>query len=610
MSAKTISKRISLVALTALGAGLLSVVPVSTASATVNQNAGTVQDAAAGEGRLNIASLNSTTGVPNSTDATYTNLRSVGLVNVSDIAGGTTAGTTQTAVMLNTGTLVVYTQATTLNTVASIVVTGGTLSNGLSESVTAPAMNAASTVFTMAGDSFGATDTNEMAVQIKPNAGATSMTVQLWTKTSSTVSSMNSSPTSGTLGGQIIVSLVTSSTAGALSTAYSGLYFYDSTTAPTTSGAAPSDTTTSGYGATMKSGQLNPILVAVKDAFGNRLTSTSGLFQVSATNGARVSIAAPSGTAAAGTQSTAFQATSSALADGSLIGVSAPSSAPLTTVVTATYNGTVIGTKSITFVGEVAKVTISSPSYIGSLNQTPAAAGSTKGAVVKFEDAAGNTVYPVASDSYVPTSGFGTSAASSARTVVLSTVPTSSTTGYVDWHCGAAASSDNIVATYTNISGTVITSNAVKVNCANSAVTYKASMDKASYAKGEIAKLTVSFFDSKGNAANDDYDWNDDMSASSVATGGGTLVTASTNTDTSELGKKVYSIITSQTAGTYQAVVTIPTLNGGVGETQTVSFTVTEPAGVTNAEVLKSIVSLIASINKQIRALQKLILKR
>jgi len=606
MITKAISKRISFVALTALGAGLLSVVP---ASAVNNQNAGTTQDATPAEGKLNIASANSTTGAAVSTDATYTNQRSVGLVNVSDIAGGTNAGTTQTAVMLNTGTLVVYTAATTLNTVASIVVTGGTLSNGLSESATASAMNAASTVFTMAGDSFGADSTNEMAVQVKPNAGATSMTVQLWTKASSTVSSMNSTPTQGTLGGQITVSLVTASTAGALSTANSGIYFYASTTAPSTSGSAPSDTTTSGYGATMKAGQLNPILVAVKDAFGNRLTSTSALLQVSATNGARVSIAAPSGTAAAGTQSTAFQATSTALADGSLIGVSAPSSAPLTTVVTVTYNGTVIGTKTITFVGEVAKINISAPAYIGSLNQTPSAAGSTKGAVVRFEDAAGNVVYPVASDAYVPTSGFGTSATSS-RAVVLSTVPTSSATGYVDWSCGAVASSDNIVATYTNISGTVITSNAVKVNCADNAVTYKASMDKASYSPGEIAKLTVSFFDSKGNAANDDYDWNNDMSASSVSTGGGTLVTASANTDTSELGKKAYSIITTQTAGSYQAVVTIPTLNAGIGETQTVSFTVASAPGVTNAEVLKSIVSLIASINKQIQALQKLILRR
>jgi hypothetical protein len=606
MITKAISKRVSLVALTALGAGLLSVVP---ASAVNNQNAGTTQDAVAAEGRLNIASANSTTGAADSTNATFSSLRSVGLVNVSDIGGGTNAGTTQTAVMLNTGTLVVYTAVTTLNTVASIEVIGGTLSSGLSESATTSAMNAASTVFTMAGDSFGADSTNEMAVAVKPNTGVTSMTVRLWTKTSSTTASMNATPTQGTLGGQITVSLVTASTAGALSTTYSGLYFYASTSAPATSGAAPADTTTSGYGATMKAGQLNPILVAVKDAFGNRLTSTSALLQVTATNGARVSIAAPSGTAAAGTQSTAFQATSSALADGSLIGVSAPSAAPLTTVVTATYNGTVIGTKTITFVGEVAKVTISAPAYIGSLNHSPGLAGGTKGAAVKFEDAAGNTVYPVASDAYVPTSGFSTSATSS-RAVALSTVPTSSATGYVDWTCGAVASSDNIVATYTNISGTVITSNAVKVNCADNAVTYKASMDKASYSPGEIAKLTVSFFDSKGNAANDDYDWNNDMSASSVSTGGGTLVTASTSSDTSALGKATYSIITTQTAGSYQAVVTIPTLNAGIGETQTVSFTVAAAAGVTNAEVLKSIVALIASINKQIQALQKLILKR
>jgi hypothetical protein len=34
------------------------------------------------------------------------------------------------------------------------------------------------------------------------------------------------------------------------------------------------------------------------------------------------------------------------------------------------------------------------------------------------------------------------------------------------------------------------------------------------------------------------------------------------------------------------------------------------PASVSNADVLKSIVSLIASINKQIQALQKLILRR
>jgi hypothetical protein len=41
------------------------------------------------------------------------------------------------------------------------------------------------------------------------------------------------------------------------------------------------------------------------------------------------------------------------------------------------------------------------------------------------------------------------------------------------------------------------------------------------------------------------------------------------------------------------------------------TYTIKDPnTGTTNADVLKSIVALIASINKQIQALQKLILKR
>ena len=281
---------------------------------------------------------------------------------------------------------------------------------------------------------------------------------------------------------------------------------------------------------------------------------------------------------------------------------------------TVTYNGTVIGTKSLTFTGAVAKINISNPSYIGSLNQTPTNAGGTKGAVVSFQDAAGNTVYPQSggtNGTYYPLSGFGTDP-SSEQDVVLSILPTSTpVTGYVDWVCGAVASKKTIVARYTNTNGTTVKSNPVTVSCAGNAVLYKASMNKASYSPGEIAKVSVSFFDSKGNPANDDYDWNDSIVAGSVSTGGGTFVTSAADTDTSTLGVKEYSIVTTQTPGNYQAIVTIPTLNGIAGETQTVSYTVATPAGTVGlADVLKSMVTLIASINKQIQALQKLILRR
>ena len=67
------------------------------------------------------------------------------------------------------------------------------------------------------------------------------------------------------------------------------------------------------------------------------------------------------------------------------------------------------------------------------------------------------------------------------------------------------------------------------------------------------------------------------------------------------------------TEGTYTAVVTVPVitaLNSDQGNTSLAYELKSGTSTVTNAEVLKSIVALIASINKQIQALQKLILKR
>jgi hypothetical protein len=56
----------------------------------------------------------------------------------------------------------------------------------------------------------------------------------------------------------------------------------------------------------------------------------------------------------------------------------------------------------------------------------------------------------------------------------------------------------------------------------------------------------------------------------------------------------------------------MPLINGYAlgGTDQVVSYKVAGTGAVSNADVLKSIVALIASINKQIQALQKLILKR
>jgi hypothetical protein len=80
-------------------------------------------------------------------------------------------------------------------------------------------------------------------------------------------------------------------------------------------------------------------------------------------------------------------------------------------------------------------------------------------------------------------------------------------------------------------------------------------------------------------------------------------------------GVKTYTFTvgtnTGLTAGSYNAVVDYAGLTAVAATKQTPGYKVTTGGDSTsNADILKSIVALIASINKQIQALQKLILKR
>ena len=74
-------------------------------------------------------------------------------------------------------------------------------------------------------------------------------------------------------------------------------------------------------------------------------------------------------------------------------------------------------------------------------------------------------------------------------------------------------------------------------------------------------------------------------------------------------GVKTYQFVVGATEGDYQLTAGIAGLTNDTAKTVKYSIKAST-ATVSNADVLKSIVSLIASINKQIRALQKLILKR
>lgn len=602
MSTKTIKQRIALVAVSALTAGLFSVVSAPASSANYNVAPGTNSPTSVA-GVLHMATSTNATGAAARDISTEANNLSVGLLTTSDLLGNRWAGTTQTATLLSNGTLTVYTTAaaTGSNTISAITVENGTIAAVLG----ADGISSGRTVAVNGGATI-------MSASITPTSGATTMTIRSYHANSSTyggaantpgdataIATATAAPSLGTLTGQITVTIAAASAAGVMSTSKSGIYY-----AADGTGGLSADATSGTWLTKSPTSQLANI--DVDDAYGNAIAATTGLLQATATNGAIVAIRA-AGTTTSGTASTAFY--TGASPDNTILVVNAPTFAALSTTVTVTYNGVEVGKKSFTFTGPITKIEIGSPRRIKELSGTATAGSNVKGATIAFSDSAGNVIYPVASDSYYPTSGLLVSA-SSDRTVVLSTTPTSSATGYIDWSCDATASTDNAILTYVNIGGVVATSNTAKVSCAGNPVSYTASFDKATYTPGEVATLSVTFKDSKGNLANDNYDWSSgSWGDTSVSSGGGTLAVASSTSDVSANGVAKYRLLVGVTEGSYNAVVNVDALTAQ--SAVTAGFTVkSATAAVSNADVLKSIVSLIASINKQIQALQKLILRR
>jgi hypothetical protein len=579
-------KKLSLIVVSALGLGLISLAP---ANATSNSAVGSAGPAAVA-GVLNIGTATNTTG---SAVLGSTTGSSVGLVNVSDISGGLTAGTTQTATLLNTGTLVVYTTETSTGTTqyAAISVTNGVITNASNND----ALNVSSNVAVANGavSKAGAT-----AVAITPIAGATSMTIQLYNGSSSTWSSASAAtlaPTSGTLAGQITVTLATSSSSGVVSLANSGVYYASSSTDYGRTTDATASTTA---GSSIAYNVVDYLSVRAKDAYNSAISSTTGLLQATATNGALVGIGYQS--APTPVYSSAYLTGNSP--DGAVISVSNPTKGPLTTSVTVTYNGLVIATKSVTFIGNVASIKVT-PTSIGKLS-----AVDTATATIVFADSAGNVIYP--NSTSWPTTGLIADSANPTGIVSalsLSTTPASGTTGTIGWTCGSTAGSSNVAFSYVNLDATIVKSNIFAASCAGNAYTYTASFDKATYAPGDIATLSITFKDSLGNLANDSANTIAQTNyVPSVSTGGVTVISGPTSTDVSSFGVKKYTYSVGNTAGRYTTSVDFPYVDSVNASQKATTATLTIATSDTSLnDVLKGIVTLIGAINKQVTALQK-----
>jgi hypothetical protein len=630
MSIKTLKKRIALVAVSTLTAGVFSAVsaPVANASTlyfgtNVAAAGATTNPKLAIADTLYIASQPSITGAgvaltasttaPGSTDATMPNThtaRSLGLVNVSDIAGGLTAGTTTTAVLLSTGRLSVY-ASTTSAQYSAITVTGGTI-----VSSTGTSMNSTATI---AGSGAAAAVTN-WGIVAAPSSGSTQMIVRYYAAAGSSADAAVGSPTSGVLAGQITVTIASASTAGVISPANTTLF-------GATSATDQNQTTADDSSFSARVPYTSDIFLhaVVKDAYGTAFDNgVSGVLAATATNGALVNINA-SNVSTDGTTSTAYLSTATPNDD--MIRVSAPGVAPVTTTVTVTFNGTLIGSRTLVFTGEIAKIELYGP-VVGKTSNS----SNTNFAYYRLFDAASNPIYStqatVAVAAYTPNALLGNAALQTTTVGAVTKVETSAitaagvvTNGKVSFACGSTAGSGRIGLTYTNASGTVITSNALNVSCAGAAFTYTASWDKATYSPGDIAKLTVSFKDSAGNAANDV----DTIVTSSntatvgvVAVGGlDKTVSGPSTGDVLDGSKITYTYTVGANEGTFAGSVVFSDVDqrqvsatGAKAAVTTTLVVKSATATVTNADVLKSIVSLIASINKQIQALQKLILRR
>jgi len=181
MSTKTLRKRISLVAVSALGAGLLSVVAVPSAYAATATLATT-----------NAAAASTTIGSETS----------VGLITSSTAGGSALTGT---ATLLSTGTLVVKGVSAAGTDYVAMQVTGGTISAATAETTAgAHTTNITNTYI------YSNTADKDLSVAFRFASGSTSMTIAVYTNAAA-------STTSGTLSAQWVVTSATSSSAGTYS---------------------------------------------------------------------------------------------------------------------------------------------------------------------------------------------------------------------------------------------------------------------------------------------------------------------------------------------------------------------------------------------------------
>jgi len=360
---------------------------------------------------------------------------------------------------------------------------------------------------------------------------------------------------------------------------------------------------------TFVDGAVAYLAVVGNNGYGNALPL--GTWTATATNGALVGIASAAEPSAGATS------TASVSAAGTDVRVAVAQSADYTaqsTVLTLAYNGTTIATKSILITGDLAKIEVSSVATVKSTGSAQ-----YKTFAVRTFDAAGNQIAKTAAQLSVDSSGLNQNVTAADAGASVAT-DYASNANYITCASTAKGNATLKVKGLTNAT-TYVYSPEFTVECASTVYSYTASLDKTSYVPGDIATVTITAKDSNGKLVHDlGYTANDGTTGPTRNLLGGTTlhtvsgsnltaIVAPAATDRFAAGVKTYTFTVGSTEGSYQMTVNLPDF-GATASAVTIPYSIkSSSATVTNAEVLAAIVKLIASINKQIAALQKALKK-
>ncbi len=573
MSTKTLRKRIALVAVTTLGAGVLSVAPAFAGAPT----AGDFLVSATSDGTTNYGII-STTGTTDQTVEMYT----TGQANVKTVVANIDPGASGDKLVLKiTQGSGLFTYATTGST--NVTAIDAAVVSADNQSVTWQASN----------DTNDTGAAGQADAYFRPTAAGKTV-IQYQSVTAAGVATVKST---------ITIYAVTSaaqSVSGVVSLADSK--FSRTATCVTDGTTTNVDSDTSNEA----NGGVAYISMILKDAYGAVNTTAGALVATSSSKDAVVAIdGAPTSTSSA--TAVGAELADGTANDGACIGIAqASANKPVTTTVTVTFNGTVIGSRTVTIVGQLAKLEVSNSAAAG-LSVAPRNSSSGTHFYVLGYDAAGNRVATSGTPA-VDSAGLTPVVSNITVSGALATTDSPGKSGYISCSSTTSGSSD-VRVSHVDSLGATIYSNTFKAQCGGTTpYSVKASLDKASYVPGDVATLTLTATDSQGKVV---ADTTTTGAGYSVAGSNMTAVTAPSTADTFTWGTKTYKFIVGSSEGSYAMAVSLPAYAAYGVTDQTVAYTIkASSATVSNADVLKAIVSLIASINKQIAALQKALLRR